>query len=46
MIPVQLYSWHFMPYPYLPADFDERYESGWGANARWHFGMTFSLADQ
>lgn len=29
MHPVQLYSWHFMPYPYLPADFDERYESGW-----------------
>jgi alkanesulfonate monooxygenase SsuD/methylene tetrahydromethanopterin reductase-like flavin-dependent oxidoreductase (luciferase family) len=26
---VQLYSWHFMPYPYLPPDFDERYESGW-----------------
>lgn len=29
MQPVQLYSWHFMPYPYLPPDFDERYESGW-----------------
>ncbi len=29
MIPVQLYSWHFMPYPYLPPDFDERYDSGW-----------------
>jgi alkanesulfonate monooxygenase SsuD/methylene tetrahydromethanopterin reductase-like flavin-dependent oxidoreductase (luciferase family) len=26
---VQLYSWHFMPYPYLPDDFDERYDSGW-----------------
>ena len=29
MIPVQLYSWHFMPYPYLPPDFDQRYDSGW-----------------
>src|SRR3954466_6055618 len=28
--PVQLYCWHFMSYPYLPADFDERYETGWG----------------
>ncbi|HVQ67401.1 MAG TPA: LLM class flavin-dependent oxidoreductase, partial [Bradyrhizobium sp.] len=27
--PVQLYCWHFMSYPYLPADFDERYETGW-----------------
>src|SRR5712692_6645160 len=27
--PVQLYCWHFMPYPYLPAEFDERYQSGW-----------------
>jgi alkanesulfonate monooxygenase SsuD/methylene tetrahydromethanopterin reductase-like flavin-dependent oxidoreductase (luciferase family) len=29
MPPVQLFAWHFMAYPYLPADFDERYESGW-----------------
>lgn len=29
MRPVELYSWHFMPWPYLPDDFDERYESGW-----------------
>ncbi|HLG74084.1 MAG TPA: LLM class flavin-dependent oxidoreductase [Chloroflexota bacterium] len=29
MTPVQLYSWHFMPYPYLPPDFDEKYDSGW-----------------
>ncbi|HEX6513485.1 MAG TPA: LLM class flavin-dependent oxidoreductase, partial [Chloroflexota bacterium] len=29
MTPVQLYSWHFMPYPYLPADFDQRFDSGW-----------------
>src|ERR1700743_460857 len=27
--PVQLYCWHFMAYPYLPADFDEKYDSGW-----------------
>ena len=26
---VQLYCWHFMAYPYLPPDFDDRYESGW-----------------
>jgi hypothetical protein len=25
---VQLYCWHFMSYPYLPADFDEAYETG------------------
>ncbi|MBM3485666.1 MAG: LLM class flavin-dependent oxidoreductase [Alphaproteobacteria bacterium] len=29
MRPVQLFCWHFMAYPYLPADFDEKYESGW-----------------
>ncbi len=27
--PVQLFCWHFMSYPYLPADFDEKYDSGW-----------------
>ncbi len=27
--PVQLYCWHFMSYPYLPADFDEKYDTGW-----------------
>jgi hypothetical protein len=26
--PVQLYCWHFMSYPHLPADFDEKYDSG------------------
>jgi len=26
---VELYAWHFMPYPYLPDDFAEQYESGW-----------------
>jgi alkanesulfonate monooxygenase SsuD/methylene tetrahydromethanopterin reductase-like flavin-dependent oxidoreductase (luciferase family) len=25
----EFYSWHFMPWPYLPEDFDERYETGW-----------------
>jgi alkanesulfonate monooxygenase SsuD/methylene tetrahydromethanopterin reductase-like flavin-dependent oxidoreductase (luciferase family) len=29
MHPAQFFSWHFMPYPYLPPDFDERYETGW-----------------
>lgn len=29
MHPVQLFCWHFMAYPYLPADFDEHFESGW-----------------
>ncbi len=29
MHPVRLFCWHFMAYPYLPADFDQRYESGW-----------------
>ena len=27
--PVELYCWHFMSYPYLPADFDEKYDTGW-----------------
>lgn len=27
--PVELYCWHFMSYPHLPADFDERYDTGW-----------------
>lgn len=26
---VKLYAWHFMAYPYLPADFDETFDSGW-----------------
>ena len=26
---IQLYCWQFMAYPYLPDDFDEKYESGW-----------------
>jgi len=27
--PVQLYCWHFMSYPHLPEDFDEKYDTGW-----------------
>jgi alkanesulfonate monooxygenase SsuD/methylene tetrahydromethanopterin reductase-like flavin-dependent oxidoreductase (luciferase family) len=27
--PVALYCWHFMSYPYLPADFDRTQETGW-----------------
>ena len=26
---VKLYAWHFMAYPYLPADFDEKFDTGW-----------------
>jgi len=35
--PVQLYCWHFMSYPYLPPDFDEKHDSGWVTvpNALW-----------
>jgi alkanesulfonate monooxygenase SsuD/methylene tetrahydromethanopterin reductase-like flavin-dependent oxidoreductase (luciferase family) len=35
--PVQLFCWHFMSYPYLPADFDEKYDTGWITvpNALW-----------
>jgi hypothetical protein len=29
MHPVRLFCWHFMAYPYLPSDFDARYDSGW-----------------
>ena len=27
--PVELYCWHFMSYPYLPPDFDQKYDTGW-----------------
>lgn len=27
--PVELYCWHFMSYPHLPKDFDEKYDTGW-----------------
>src|SRR5690349_5491513 len=26
---VEFYSFHLMPWPYLPADFDEKYSSAW-----------------
>ena len=29
MKPVEMYCWHFMSYPHLPADFDEKYDTGW-----------------
>jgi alkanesulfonate monooxygenase SsuD/methylene tetrahydromethanopterin reductase-like flavin-dependent oxidoreductase (luciferase family) len=29
MHPVKLFCWHFMAYPHLPVDFDEKYDSGW-----------------
>ena len=29
MKPVQLFCWHFMAYPYLAKDFDEKEYSGW-----------------
>jgi hypothetical protein len=37
MQPVQLFCWHFMAYPHLPADFDQTYPSGWVTvpNALW-----------
>jgi alkanesulfonate monooxygenase SsuD/methylene tetrahydromethanopterin reductase-like flavin-dependent oxidoreductase (luciferase family) len=25
----KFYAWHFMAYPYLPDDFDEKYDTGW-----------------
>ncbi len=37
MRPVELFCWHFMSYPYLPKDFDEKYDTGWVTvpNALW-----------
>ena len=37
MLPVKLFCWHFMAYPYLPEDFDEKYDTGWVTvpNALW-----------
>ena len=29
MKPVQLFCWHFMAYPYLDKDFDEKEYTGW-----------------
>ena len=46
--PVQLYCWHFMAYPYLPADFDERYDTGWVTvpNSLWDAGKSRGLYQQ
>jgi len=43
--PAQFFSWHFMPYPYLPEDFDERYDSGWITvpNSLWDHDKTEGL---
>ena len=27
--PVRLFCWHFMSYPYAPADFDDKYDTAW-----------------
>ena len=46
--PVQLYCWHFMSYPHLPADFDERYDTGWVTvpNALWDGERSRGLYNQ
>ncbi len=46
--PVQLYCWHFMAYPHLPADFDEKYDSGWVTvpNALWDAKKSRGLYQQ
>ena len=45
MHPVQLFCWHFMAYPYLPPDFDAKYDSGWVTipNALWDRDKTDGL---
>ncbi len=42
---VHFYCWHFMAYPYLPADFDDKYESGWVTvpNSLWDHERTDTL---
>ena len=42
---VQLFCWHFMAYPYLPADFDQKYETGWVTvpNSLWDRDKTRGL---
>ena len=46
--PVQLYCWHFMSYPHLPADFDERYDTGWVTvpNALWDANKSRGLLNE
>ena len=29
MHPVKLFCWHFMAFPYLPEDFDDKYDNDW-----------------
>ncbi|ETW94448.1 MAG: hypothetical protein ETSY2_49795 [Candidatus Entotheonella gemina] len=45
MHPVKLFCWHFMAYPYLPADFDDTHESGWVTvpNSLWDRDQTDGL---
>lgn len=45
MTPVRLFVWHFMPYPYLPDDFDERFETAWATvpNTLWDDDRTKGL---
>jgi alkanesulfonate monooxygenase SsuD/methylene tetrahydromethanopterin reductase-like flavin-dependent oxidoreductase (luciferase family) len=45
MRPVQLFCWHFMAYPYLPPDFDQKYETGWVTvpNSLWDRDKTQGL---
>src|SRR2546421_2411726 len=42
---VQLFCWHFMAYPYLPKDFDQKYETGWVTvpNSLWDRDKTRGL---
>ena len=42
---VKLYAWHFMAYPFLPTDFDEKYDSGWvtAPNSLWDRDKTRGL---
>ena len=48
MIPFQLYCWHFMAYPHLPADFDEKYDTGWVTvpNSLWDTDKSRGLYQQ
>ncbi len=46
--PVQLFCWHFMAYPHLPADFDDKYDSGWITvpNRLWDRGKSKGLLNE
>jgi alkanesulfonate monooxygenase SsuD/methylene tetrahydromethanopterin reductase-like flavin-dependent oxidoreductase (luciferase family) len=45
---VQLFCWHFMAYPYLPKDFDQKYETGWVTvpNSLWDREKTQGLYNE